>query len=89
MLENPAMKKIKFTLKTNGFDFQNFATLNGLSIFGNVHQKSEALRFLISKNTNLLSSAWHNLKQDIENGFEMNCTFKFRRGINSIALSGS
>ena len=65
--------------------------LNGLSIFGNVNQKleSNAIRFLASKQTNLLSSVWYSLKQDIDNGFEMNCSFKYRRGINPIAVSGS
>jgi gamma-tubulin complex component 4 len=60
ILENPHIKKIRFTLQSNGFDFPTFSSLIGLSIFGNVHQKTETLRFLASKNTNFLSSVWHN-----------------------------
>lgn len=88
-LDNPIVKRIKFFIRINGFDFKNFSSLIGLSINGSVEQKVNTIRFKATKKGKCYGGLWHSLKQNIENGFEMRTAIRFRRAISSLSINGS
>lgn len=87
-MDNPIVKRIKFFIRINGFDYSNFGSLIGLNINGSVEQKVNAIRFKATKRGKCYGGLWHSLKQNIENGFEMRTTVRFRRAISSISING-
>ena len=87
--DNQILNKIKYLIQNNGFDYDDFGTLFGLSAYGNVRQKVDAVRFLASKKGHSNGCLWHSLKQNIENGFDVNAKVVFRRATSSMSLTGS
>lgn len=88
-LDNPIVKRIKFYLRINGFEYKNFISLIRLNINGSVEQKVNAIRFKATKKGKCYGGLWHSIKQNIENGFEMRTAIRFRRALSSLSINGT
>lgn len=83
-LDYSIVKEIRFTIQNNGFQYQDFNSLNGIDVVGRVEHYRELILRIQANNKGYSSGCiWKTLKQNIENGFDMKATIRFRRGINT------
>ncbi|KAL4484971.1 hypothetical protein ABPG74_020148 [Tetrahymena malaccensis] len=83
-----AFKNFQFKIKNNGFEFKDFSQVNELNIFGNVHQqRNNYIRFQPLKNSKLSGSLWYKFKQNIEMGFKLSFTFRFKKERNYLPIN--
>lgn len=86
-IDHPIHDNLEFTLKQNGFDYQNFPNLNGLFAHGNMTHSVDTIRFLANSKSESNACLWYTIKQNIQNGFEMSAHFRFRRAISSLSFN--
>lgn len=68
-------KKVSFELRPFGFKFDSFKTFNHLCPVGNIDLvDGKSVKFNSSD-----GALWCKSKQNVENGFTMSVTFKFRK----------
>ena len=76
--DDTMLKKFGITLSSFSFVYNNFKSLNGLSVIGDVELSKNifAYKIMAKKNSNKSGALWHSLKQKIENGFQTNFGFR-------------
>lgn len=74
---------IKFILKSHGFDYKDFSSLQNLQILGEIEKQGTMLKLNSSEEYNdyLLpkSSIWNIMKHNVEKKFSFDVSFKFKR----------
>lgn len=79
--------RLSFELKQNGFNFKNFGSLSNLNVIGNVSLKpNNFLRFQPVRSYG--GSLWYNMKQNLENGFGVKFSFRFKR-VQSLSVKAA
>mmetsp|Transcript_21404 Transcript_21404/g.28718 ORF Transcript_21404/g.28718 Transcript_21404/m.28718 type:complete len:114 (+) Transcript_21404:995-1336(+) len=81
--DDKMLKKFKMTLRSFSFTYNNFSSLNGLCVIGNVDvtPNTHAYKIMSHKNSIKSGALWHSLKQRIENGFQTNFGFRFYNSV--------
>lgn len=89
--DDKMLKKFKMTLRSFSFTYNNFSSLNGLCVIGNVDVTSNTHSYKIMSHKNSVKSGalWHSLKQRIENGFATNFGFRFYNSVFHMGPQGS
>lgn len=77
--DSKVMKNIKFKISNNGFEYTKFNHTDNLNIAGNILRKGDYMHFDIMKSAKESGCIWHNIKQSLENGFDMTFSMRFRR----------
>lgn len=75
--------KLQFVLKAKGFAYKNFENTFNLRLCGNIEQNFANLRLKTSKQNKLIqSSVWNLVKQNLQQGFELSLSFRFKKNSN-------
>jgi hypothetical protein len=75
--------KLKFVLKAKGFTYKNFENTFNLRLCGNIEQNFANLRLKTTKQNKLIqSSVWNLVKQNLQQGFELSLSFRFKKNSN-------